>query len=93
MSLTAEQKNWSFHAIAAAYGFSYIPHGYYFVKMMSSAKGEATNITPRTNLDTLKGRIPAETWSKLVRARGCHFNALEGFPLFAVAMVIWPLRL
>ncbi len=83
----SETKNFAFQSITAAYALNWIPHGYYFVKMMGVSKGEATNITPRTNLDTLKTRLPAETWKTLARARGAHLNALEGFPLFAACMV------
>jgi uncharacterized MAPEG superfamily protein len=80
-------KNLALPSIAAAWALNLVPHGYYFVKMMSASNYTATNVTPRTNLDTLKIRLPAATWSALARARGAHLNALEGFPLFAACMV------
>lgn len=82
-----EPKNFAFQSIAAAYALNWVPHGYYFARMMVASKGQATNVTPRTNLDTLKSRLPAETWKALACARGAHLNTLEGFPLFAACMV------
>lgn len=35
--------NYSLHSIVAAYGIGLAPHGYYFVKMMANAKGQASN--------------------------------------------------
>jgi len=46
-----------------------------------------TENRPRTNLETWKSKLPAETWKHLVRARGAHLNSMEVFPLFAAAMV------
>ena len=43
--------------------------------------------SPRGNFEALKGKVPQEVWSRCFRARGAHINALEGFPLFAAAMV------
>ncbi|KAI9375009.1 hypothetical protein BJX61DRAFT_218258 [Aspergillus egyptiacus] len=79
--------NYSIPSILAAYGLAMIPHGYYFVKMTANAKGLASNILPRENLKTLKGRIPDKVWTQLARARGAHLNAMENLPLFAVAMI------
>lgn len=36
--------NYSIPSIIAAYGIGLAPHGYYFVKMMANAKGQASNI-------------------------------------------------
>jgi uncharacterized MAPEG superfamily protein len=83
----SQAPNYSFHYIAGAYAFSLIPHQYYVIKAMTAKDSTYTNITPRTNLDTLKATAPPDTWTKLVKARGCHLNALEGFPLFAAAMI------
>lgn len=83
----SDPKNLALPSIAAAWALNLAPHGYYFVKMMSASNWTATNVTPRTNLDTLKTRLPAATWSTLARARGAHMNAIEGFPLFAACMV------
>lgn len=53
-----------------------------------TASGYAySNMLPRTNLEVLKTKIPEATWQTLVRARGAHLNAFEGFPFFAGAMV------
>lgn len=54
---------------------------------MTTSSYTATNVLPRTNLELLRNKIPEATWQSLVRARGAHLNALEGFPLFAGAMV------
>ncbi|EED17425.1 conserved hypothetical protein [Talaromyces stipitatus ATCC 10500] len=83
----AGNNNYSMHSIVAAYGVGLAPHGYYFIKMMANAKGQASNILPRENLTNLKGRIPAHVWDKLARARGAHLNALESLPMFAAAML------
>ncbi|KAA8646455.1 hypothetical protein EYZ11_000273 [Aspergillus tanneri] len=79
--------NYSIPSILAAYGLGLAPHGYYLVKMMSNAKGQSSNILPRENLSTLKGKIHAQVWDKLARARGAHLNAMEGLPMFAAAMI------
>jgi uncharacterized MAPEG superfamily protein len=79
--------NYSLHAIPIAYALAFPPALYQFTKGMLASNYAATNIIPRTNIETLKSKVPADTWQKLVRARGCHLNALEGFPLFAAAMV------
>lgn len=36
--------NYSLYSIAGAYALGLVPHGYYFVKMMANAKGQASNI-------------------------------------------------
>ncbi|CEN61801.1 hypothetical protein ASPCAL08449 [Aspergillus calidoustus] len=79
--------NYSMYSIVGAYGIGLIPHGYYFVKMMANAKGLATNILPRENLATLKGKVSDKVWTQLAKARGAHLNAMENLPLFAVAML------
>ncbi|KAL2857136.1 hypothetical protein BJY01DRAFT_242529 [Aspergillus pseudoustus] len=79
--------NYSVHSIVAAYGIGLIPHGYYFVKMMANAKGLATNIVPRENLTTLKGKVSDRVWMQLAKAHGAHLNAMENLPLFAIAML------
>ncbi|KAL3465506.1 hypothetical protein BJX64DRAFT_285441 [Aspergillus heterothallicus] len=84
---TPTPTNYSVHSIVAAYGIGLIPHGYYFVKMMANAKGLATNILPRENLTTLKGKVSDKIWTRLAKARGAHLNAMENLPLFAVAML------
>ncbi|EXJ87885.1 hypothetical protein A1O1_04812 [Capronia coronata CBS 617.96] len=47
----------------------------------------ASNMTPRANLERLGPTLPKQTADMLWRARRCHLNALEGFPLFAAAMI------
>ena len=81
--------NWSLHAVAGAYALAFPPHLYGFAKAMVASNYSYTNVTPRTNIDSaaLKSKVDGNTWQKLVKARGCHVNALEGFPLFAAAMV------
>jgi uncharacterized MAPEG superfamily protein len=87
MSTLNTPYNWSVHAIPAAYCLAFPPYLYQFAKSMTASKYTATNIVPRTNLESLKGKLDTNTWQKLARARGAHLNALEGFPLFAAAMV------
>ena len=86
-STNAYPFNYSFHAIAGAYALAFPPYLYQFAKGMTASNYQGTNIAPRTNLELLKAKLDTKTWSKLVRARGAHLNALEGFPLFAAAMV------
>lgn len=54
---------------------------------MSASKFTASNLVPRPNLERLADTLPKPTLDTLWKARGCHLNALEGFPLFAAAMV------
>lgn len=84
---STQTPNRSLLAIPAAYALAYPPYLYQFYRGMTASKFAATNIAPRTNLDILRGKIPISTYNSLVRARGAHLNALEGFPLFAAAMV------
>lgn len=84
---TSHPKNHSLLSIPAAYALAYPPYMYQFYRGMSASNYTATNIAPRTNLEILRGKIPTSTYNSLVRARGAHLNALEGFPLFAAAMV------
>lgn len=56
--------------------------------LQNEFKGPSLNqARPRTNMDALKGKVPASVWNQCYRARCAHMNALEGFPLFAAAMV------
>ena len=80
-------KNWSFLSIPAAYALAYPPHLYFFARAMIASNYTYRNALPRMNLEFLKGKVPELTWNSLVRARGAHLNALEGFPLFASAIV------
>lgn len=84
---TLSPNNYSFHAIAGVYALAFPPYVWQFVKGMTASNYQATNLAPRTNLEILKSKVDSNTWQKLVKARGAHLNALEGFPLFAAAMV------
>lgn len=75
------------HAIPISYALAYPPHLYFFTKLMTATGFTATNQAPRSNLAVLGATLPKPTADMLWRARGCHLNALEGFPLFAAAMV------
>jgi len=75
------------HAIPISYALAYPPHLYFFTKLMSATGFKASNMAPRSNLSALSANLPKATTDMLWRARGCHLNALEGFPLFAAAMV------
>jgi hypothetical protein len=54
---------------------------------MTASNYAATNLTPRTNVERVKDKVDSRTYDLIVRSRSAHFNALEGFPLFAAAMV------
>ena len=58
-----------------------------FGKAMVASQGAASNLVPRANLDRIASLVPRATLDTLWKARGCHLNTLEGFPLFAAAMV------
>ncbi|KAK4939079.1 hypothetical protein LTR10_020565 [Elasticomyces elasticus] len=75
------------HAIPISYALAYPPHLYFFTKLMSATGFKASNMTPRLNLSALSASLPKATTDMLWRARGCHLNAIEGFPLFAAAML------
>ncbi len=75
------------HSIPLSYALAYPPHLYFFTKFMKASNYAYTNMVPRANLERLGPSLPKETADMLWRARGCHLNALEGFPLFAAAMV------
>lgn len=81
------QRNYSLLSIPLTYALAFPPYMYQFGVGMTASSYAATNVLPRTNLELLKGKISEATWQSLVRARGAHLNALEGFPLFAGAMV------
>lgn len=84
---STQPKNYSILAIPAAYALAFPPYIYQFARGMTASGFTATNIAPRTNLELLKSKLPEATWQSLVRARGAHLNAFEGFPFFAGAMV------
>ncbi|KAL3474683.1 hypothetical protein BJX99DRAFT_260110 [Aspergillus californicus] len=84
---TPPPTNYTMPSIIAAYGIGMIPHGYYFARMMANTNGLASNILPRENLTTLKGKVSSQVWTQLAKARGAHLNAMENLPLFAVAML------
>ncbi|EEP76818.1 conserved hypothetical protein [Uncinocarpus reesii 1704] len=90
--MSANTNNWTYHSIAGAYFLGIIPHGIYFVKMMRATNWKTSNLTPRENLNTLRGKIPEDTFNKLCRLRGAHLNALESLPLFATAMIVGNMR-
>ena len=75
------------HSIPLSYALAYPPHLYLFTKFVKASNYAYTNMVPRANLERLGPSLPKETADMLWRARGCHLNALEGFPLFAAAMV------
>ncbi|EXJ67673.1 uncharacterized protein A1O5_09019 [Cladophialophora psammophila CBS 110553] len=75
------------HSIPAAWMLSVPPHAYLFSKLMTASGYAYSNLVPRAQLATLAPTLPKATADMLWRARGCHLNALEGFPLFAAAML------
>ncbi|KAB8342779.1 hypothetical protein FH972_022377 [Carpinus fangiana] len=77
----------SFYAIPAAYALGLVPHAYYLTRMMAASSFQWTNVTPRQNWELLKSKVPAEVYNRCLRARGAHLNALEGFPIFAAAVI------
>jgi len=86
-SSTRPQPNYSLLSLPLTYALAFPPYLYQFGRGMTASSYAATNVLPRTNLELLRDKIPEGTWQSLVRARGAHLNALEGFPLFAGAMV------
>lgn len=78
------------HSIAISYALSWPPHVYLFGKLMKASNYAYSNIVPRVQLETLTPNLPKATTDMLWRARGCHLNTLETFPLFAAAMVSLP---
>ncbi|KAH0839126.1 hypothetical protein AYO21_04720 [Fonsecaea monophora] len=75
------------HSVPMAYMLSVPPHLYLFSKLMKASGYAYSNLVPRAQLATLAPTLPKATADVLWRARGCHLNALEGFPLFAAAMI------
>jgi hypothetical protein len=94
---------YSLAAVPAAYGLGLAPHVYYLGRMMFASGFAWSNVSyvigvvglhelmstcsPRQNWDALKAKVPADVYNRCLRARGAHLNAMETFPLFAVAMV------
>ncbi|KIX99749.1 uncharacterized protein Z520_04385 [Fonsecaea multimorphosa CBS 102226] len=77
----------AFHSMPLAYMLSVPPHAYLFSKLMTASGYAYSNLVPRAQLATLAPTLPKATADMLWRARGCHLNALEGFPLFAAAVL------
>ncbi|OQU99411.1 hypothetical protein CLAIMM_05047 [Cladophialophora immunda] len=75
------------HSVPMAYMLSVPPHAYLFARLMKASGYAYSNLVPRAQLPTLAPTLPKATADMLWRARGCHLNALEGFPLFAAAMI------
>ncbi|KIW18518.1 hypothetical protein PV08_02806 [Exophiala spinifera] len=82
-------RSFALHAIPISYALAYPPHVYVLGTLMkaSSSNYAFTNMVPRVNLERLGPSLPKATTDMLWRARGCHLNTLEGFPLFAAAML------
>lgn len=82
-----------FQASNIAYGyFLFLPSPHTSIpstifRWHSTSTNANANCRPRENLDAWKKSLPKETQDQLARARGAHLNGLEGFPLFAAAMV------
>lgn len=89
-STAQPQRNYSLLAIPAVYTLAFPPHLFEFAVAMRASNYSYTNILPRTNVDSsfLKDKMSKGAWESIVKARGAHMNALEGFPLFAGAMVL-----
>lgn len=52
--------NYSIHSITAAYALGLAPHGYYFIKMMANAKGQASNILYVRHLQSKEPSNPSD---------------------------------
>ncbi|KAJ3158175.1 hypothetical protein HDU86_003130 [Geranomyces michiganensis] len=88
MSLpTITAQNFSLYAIPASLFLAYVPH---VIKhaIILRATGKHNNISPRTTLDALKGRVPAATLDMATRANAAHANGMEVFPAFATAIIL-----
>ncbi|KAG4433621.1 hypothetical protein IFR05_010897 [Cadophora sp. M221] len=79
--------NYALHSIIAAYGLALAPGYYTTLRMMVATGGKWSFSMPRTNMEAMKGKVPARVWNSCYRAQCAHINALEGFPLFAAAMI------
>ncbi|KAH7312883.1 hypothetical protein BKA65DRAFT_600439 [Rhexocercosporidium sp. MPI-PUGE-AT-0058] len=79
--------NYALHSIIAAYGLAFVPMYYTTLRMMVATGGKWSFSMPRTNMDAMKTKVPSSVWNSCYRAQCAHINALEGFPLFAAAMI------
>ncbi|KAK0101950.1 hypothetical protein ONS95_001241 [Cadophora gregata] len=79
--------NYALHSILAAYGLALAPTFYATLRMMAATGGKWSFSMPRTNMEALKGKVPSSVWNSSYRAQCAHVNAMEGFPLFAAAMI------
>ncbi|KAJ3165853.1 hypothetical protein HDU88_003725 [Geranomyces variabilis] len=80
-------ENYSLYAVPAALILAYVPH---VIKhaVVFRATGKWNNISPRTTIDSIKGRVPAATHDMAHRANAAHLNGLENFPTFAIAIIM-----
>lgn len=85
--MTSLDSNNAVYYIPAAYGLAIVPHVYYFTRMTIATNFGWSNISPRQNWDFVKSNVPEHLYQRCLRARAAHLNALEGFPLFAAAVV------
>lgn len=85
---TLETPSYALASIAAAYGLAFLPFYYGTLRMLFATKGNGMDLSmPRSNDERVKTKIPKEVWESIQRGKAAHFNALEGFPFFAAAMI------
>ncbi|ODQ51468.1 hypothetical protein SAICODRAFT_95668 [Saitoella complicata NRRL Y-17804] len=79
--------NNSLYALPASYIVATLPHIFSAYTLNKASGGKFTNVHPRTNLENLKDKVSHDVYTKAVRAEAAHKNNLEGFPLFATALL------
>ena len=82
--------NYSTLALPLYYGLCLVPH---FYAVQIADQGDLTNHdnrNPRSpeHKDRLKQRLDPATYARYERAVSAHHNSLEGFPLFAAAVIL-----
>ncbi|KAI9864711.1 MAG: hypothetical protein M1824_004618 [Vezdaea acicularis] len=86
--MATSSPNYPLLAIPASYFLGMIPHIYGGITLRKACGGSGwSNADPRTNAERVKSKVPPKIYAKCERARACHTNAHENFPLFAAAMI------
>ncbi|KAI9101787.1 hypothetical protein DFS34DRAFT_611538 [Phlyctochytrium arcticum] len=79
--------NYSLYTLPAAVILAYVPH---FIKgsVIKNATGKYNNQNPRSQLEKIEQKMSKEAFTKAQRCSAAHSNALEGFPVFASAVIL-----
>ncbi|CZR58421.1 uncharacterized protein PAC_08313 [Phialocephala subalpina] len=81
--------NLSFYAIPVYYSLTMIPHAYATLMMKKANNGRWNNASPNSTawVESLRKSTPADVFSRYERAKACHRNGMENFPLFVGAVL------